>query len=189
MNIFRRIFFDLWYYRRPPWDSGITPPELLALLPKLPPTRAIDLGCGTGTNVITLARMGWQATGVDFSPRAIQLARQKAKKAQVQAEFQVGDVTNLRKISGPYDFALDLGCFHGLSSSGREKYLGEMERILRPGGIWFIYAFLKPEEDPTAPGLADSDLNSILAGFNLLERLNGFDRKSRPSAYFTFQKR
>ncbi|HZD55845.1 MAG TPA: class I SAM-dependent methyltransferase, partial [Anaerolineales bacterium] len=71
MKILRRIFFNLWYYREPPWDTGISPPELLAFIESHPAGQALDLGCGTGTNVITLARNGWQVTGVDFAPRAI----------------------------------------------------------------------------------------------------------------------
>lgn len=35
-----------------------------------PPGKALGFGCGTGTNAITLARHGWQVTGVDFAPKA-----------------------------------------------------------------------------------------------------------------------
>ena len=37
------LFYNLRYIRRPPWDSGITPPELQAFLKGLSPGRAIDL--------------------------------------------------------------------------------------------------------------------------------------------------
>ena len=49
----RRLTFSLWYYFNPPWDSGISPPELLDFLEGRSSGHAIDLGCGTGTNVIT----------------------------------------------------------------------------------------------------------------------------------------
>ncbi len=189
MDFLRRIFFEIWYFRNPPWDSGQTPPELLALLPGLTPARAIDLGCGTGTNVITLAKMGWQATGVDFSARAIQLARQKAQKAAVQADFFVGDVTDLRVTDKVYDFALDLGCFHGLPLRRRADYVRELKRILRPGGLWFLYSFLRSGLDESALGLAEADLGLLLADFSIVSRQDGFARGERPSAYFTFQKK
>ena len=67
--MFRRIYFNLLYlFTRPPWDTGVSPPELYDFIENHEPGRAIDIGCGTGTNVITLAQAGWQVTGVDFAP-------------------------------------------------------------------------------------------------------------------------
>ena len=108
-NLFRRLSFHYWYFRQPPWDTGISPPELLEFINTNRPGRAIDIGCGTGTNVITLAKAGWQVTGVDFAPRAIKLAKQKLKRVGAQAELSVNDATRLRGITGPFELALDLG--------------------------------------------------------------------------------
>jgi SAM-dependent methyltransferase len=188
MSFLSRIAFNFWYLRRPPWDSGITPPELLDFLKDHPAGRAIDLGCGTGTNVITLARLGWQVTGVDFATRAIEQARQKVKKAGVNADLRVGDVTSLDGVVGPFSFALDLGCFHSLSDREKEAYLHQIDRILAPGGTWFIYAFLRPPGDSSPPGLSPLDLERISARFVLRSRLDGFERGRRPSAYFIFEK-
>ena len=94
MNFLRRIHFNFWYFRRPPWDSGISPPELLNFISKHPAGRAIDLGCGTGTNVITLAQNGWQVVGIDFAQRAIQIAKRKIKNVNIQADLYVSDATH-----------------------------------------------------------------------------------------------
>ncbi len=68
------LFFRASYlFGFKPWDSGISPPELVATIEganALTPGKALDLGCGTGTNSVYLARHGWAATGVDFVPRA-----------------------------------------------------------------------------------------------------------------------
>jgi SAM-dependent methyltransferase len=184
MGILRRLTFLLWYYFNPPWDSGISPPELLEFLDEHEPGRAIDLGCGTGTNVVTLAKRGWRVTGVDFIPRAIRIAKRKVKQAGVHADLQVGDVTRLKGITGPFDFALDLGCFHGLGEK-KADYLSELDQFLVPGGHWLMYGFFALE---TGFGLAETDLEMIQSQFTLVSRQDGFDRRERKSAYFLFQK-
>jgi len=180
-----RLRFLWMYLRRPPWDSGITPPELIDYIATHPAGRAIDLGCGTGTNVLALAQKGWQVTGVDFIPKAIRTAKRKTQNVQV--ELRVGDVTNLRGITGPFDLALDIGCFHGIEN--KSKYLDELDRLLAPGGHWLLYGFFKPNSQPSGPGLDEATLSLIhTRGISLLTRTDGFDRRDRPSAWFLFQK-
>lgn len=182
-----RLRFWWMYLRRPPWDSGITPPELFDFIASHPAGRAIDLGCGTGTNVLTLAQHGWQVTGVDFVPKAIRAAKRKLKAAKLHADLLVGDVTNLSGITGPFDLALDIGCFHGIEN--KSKYLDELNRLLARGGHWLLYGFFKPHSLQFGPGLDTSTLDLIQArGLSLLSRTDGFDRRERPSAWFLFQK-
>ena len=77
-----RLIFELWcLLGRAPWDTGISPSELMAFSESHHPGRALDLGCGTGTNLVTMAQLGWQATGVDVSGRAIFQPRHKAHTA------------------------------------------------------------------------------------------------------------
>ena len=125
MSFLRRLNFNFRYFRKTPWDIGISPPELLEFICQHKAGRAIDLGCGTGTNVITLARAGWQVSGIDFASRAIQIVKRKSKDAGIRAQFFVGDVTNF-KIDQPFDLALDMGCFHGLDN--RAAYLNQLTR-------------------------------------------------------------
>jgi 2-polyprenyl-3-methyl-5-hydroxy-6-metoxy-1,4-benzoquinol methylase len=183
----RYINFNLWYFIRPPWDSGISPPELLKFIDDHPAGRAIDLGCGTGTNVITLARNGWQVTGIDFAPRAVQIAKRKAKKENVTASIAVGDVTRLNKVSGLFDLALDMGCFHGVKD--RAAYLSVLKRILASGGYWLLYAIFESDLYPSRTGMIPADLELIQSnGFELLSRRDGKDRRERPSAWFLYKK-
>lgn len=186
-TLFRRFLFHYWYFRQPPWDTGVSPPELLDFIQNHKPGRAIDIGCGTGTNVITLANAGWKVTGVDFAPRAIKLARQKAGRTGVEAEFLVRDATNLRGIHGPFDLAFDLGCFHSIPLDGQQRYLEQLNRVLVLGGFWLLYAFLKSNETQTGTGLAKVDIHLISSRLALISRRDGFDRRG-PSAWFLFQK-
>ncbi len=187
-NLIRRLLFQTWYFRQPPWDTGISPPELLEFIQQHPPGTAIDIGCGTGTNVITLAKAGWQVTGVDFVPRAVKLARRKIQQAGISASVSVNDATKLSGISGPFDLALDIGCFHTISKEGQSIYLDQLERILARSGFWLWYGFLHPNTALSTPGLDEADLNRISARLTLLSRRDGFDRE-RPSAWFLFQRK
>jgi len=193
-NLLRRLTFSLWYYFNPPWDSGISPPELLDFIETHPstgsgqvPRKAIDIGCGTGTNVITLAQAGWQVTGVDFASRAIRIAKRKARKAGIGAELHVRDATNLKGISGPFDLALDMGCFHSLGAK-KADYLSELERVLAPGGHWLMYGFFNSDPNQSGSGLAEADIELIPASMTLVWRQDGFDKRERTSAWFLYQK-
>jgi len=187
-NLFRRVLFQYWYFRQPPWDTGVSPPELIEFIQDHQPGRAIDIGCGTGTNVITLASAGWKVTGVDFAPRAIKLARQKMRMAGVQAELLLKDVTKLQGVHGPFDFALDLGCFHGIQQDGKRAYLKQLQRILAPHGFWLVYGFLKSDPAQTGTGLAEVEIDQISSQLTLRSRRDGYDKRDRSSAWFLFQK-
>ncbi len=185
--MFRRLAFNFWYFGRPPWDSGISPPELLDFLADHPAGRAIDIGCGTGTNVIMLAQHGWQVTGVDFAMRAIQIAKSKLKRAGLNADLIVDDATKLKKVSGPFDLALDLGCFHGLTN--KNMYLSQLDRVLAKGGFWLMYGFFKERERQSGPGLIDFDLDSIQNhGYQPVSRKDGWDKRERRSAWFLYKR-
>ena len=149
----------------------------------------LEIGCGTGTNVITLARRGWQVTGIDFAPRAVSLAKRKLRNEGVQAQLQVADATRLNGISGPFELAFDLGCFHGIPAPGRARYLDQLDRVLAPGGSWLMYTFLKPETDPPGTGLTEADLQAISTRMALVSRRDGVDTtRGRASAWFLFQR-
>lgn len=185
--MFRRLTFNFWYLRKPPWDSGISPPELLEFIQTHPSGKAIDLGCGTGTNVITLARAGWHVTGIDFASRAINIAKQKLTTENLQADMHIGDVTKLKNITDQFDLALDIGCFHSLTQQGRQDYLTQLDGILAPNGFWLLYSFLNPNTLQSTPGLAEADIDILSSRFILISRQNGFERGKRPSAWFLFQ--
>ncbi len=189
-NLFRRLLFHYWYFGQPPWDTGVSPPELLEFIVAHRPGRAIDIGCGTGTNVVTLAKAGWKVTGVDFAPHAIKLARQRIARAGVQADLSVRDATKLQGIDGPFDFAFDLGCFHTIPPDQRSKYLEQLDRILAPGGFWLMYGFLRADSAHARPGLEEAEISRLASHLTLLSRRDGFDdHGERSSAWFLFQKK
>jgi len=188
MSFLSWLSFNFWYVlRRPPWDTGISPPELLSFIAEAPPGRALDLGCGTGTNLLTLARAGWQCTGVDYALEAIRHARQRFTRAGFSADLRVGDVTRLDDLSGPFDLALDIGCYQTLSTSGRLDYRRGVQRLLGPGGTWLVYARLT-QGVSSRFGLEEGEIAALAQSLRLAHRLDSLDRRSRTAVWLTFVK-
>lgn len=188
--MFRRLFFALQYlFFDPPWDTGISPPELMRFIEKHPPGRALDLGCGTGTNVITLAEHGWQATGVDYVPWAIRAGRRKARRAGVEKRvtFQVGDVLELELDEKPFDLILDIGCFHSFAGGEVERYAQVVQRLLAREGSLLMYAHL--QRGPSAGhGASERGFQILKEDLSLIWRQDGEEGEGRPSAWLEFQR-
>jgi SAM-dependent methyltransferase len=170
--------FELQYLLgRTPWDTGVTPPEVVELVEggDLPPGRALDLGCGTGTNTIYLARRGWEAVGVDFSALAVRWARRKAHRAGVRCRFYRADVTDLSFLQDPFDLALDIGCLHSLPAGRWERYAAGLARLVRPGGLYMLYAFIPRPDRATPSGVAPGEVRRLFASAFAVERQEGGD--------------
>jgi cyclopropane fatty-acyl-phospholipid synthase-like methyltransferase len=183
----RKIFFNFQYYKHPPWDTGVSPPELIRFIECHPPGRALDLGCGTGTNAIFLKEKGWDVTGVDFARRALRIARSKAKSAGVQIDFRYSDVSSVNGLSGKFDLILDIGCFHGLTPIAKSRYLSNLEHLLSEEGSFMIYAFIcSPSQQGI--GIEGTDLNYLTAHYHLVSREDGSERGQRASAWFIFER-
>jgi len=185
MLFLKKLAFYFRYLSNPPWDTGISPPELVDFVANNPPGRALELGCGTGTNAIYLAKHGWQVTAVDFVRKAISQARIKAKYEGVKVRFLVKDVARLRGVTGPFDLILDIGCFHSLSEKDRQAYLHNVSEFLHRKGLFLLYAMVSPTGQEF--GLTNTDLEQMQAGLELVARQDGTDR-GRHSAWFTWRK-
>jgi SAM-dependent methyltransferase len=178
----RRLVYSAWYLFKPPWDTGIPAPELVRAIAQRPAGRALDLGCGTGTNVRYLAEHGWQAAGLDFAPDAVARARRKC--AGLPVTLLVADVTRLASLAlpGPFDLALDMGCFHALDETGRRAYAAGLAHWLRPGGIFLLYAWLG---DGGRSGPTRATVVAALENFRLTHFELG---QGRPSAWYYFER-
>ncbi len=186
--MFQKLFFNLAYLQKPVWDTGISPPELLDFISTHNPGRALDLGCGTGTNVITLSKQGWNVIGIDFVRRAINIARDNAEQYGVDAEFRVDDVTRLDAVSGPFDLILDMGCFHSLPPATRHAYILKVASLLADNGTFLLYLFVKPSPEVIGPGATEADIQFITQNLHLISRSDGTERGVRPSAWLTLEK-
>ena len=97
------------------------------------PGRALDVACGEGRNALWLANQGWQVTAVDFSPVAIEKARELDTHALV--DWQVADATTYRATT---EFDLVLICYLQLEAAQRRSALRAAAAALAPGGTLFV---------------------------------------------------
>ncbi len=156
--MWRRLIIDTIYRMgAPPWDTP-PPKELKEVIEgpdALAPGNALDVGCGSGANVIYLAKHGWHATGVDFSPVAIRIARDMAGSVP-NAHFIEGDATKLTRleIAQPIDLAIDMGGYHSLPQDAKPVYVAQLASLLRPGTPLLMWQGigLKPDEIPDVFG-------------------------------------
>jgi SAM-dependent methyltransferase len=117
--------------------------ELVQLIEsgRIPSGRAIDLGCGTGSNAIFLAQKGFDVTGVDYAASAIEKARRKADGLEAKVEFIVDDLTNLQKVKGTFDFLVDYGALDDLSPRNRNLYVANILPLIHHGSCFLLWCF------------------------------------------------
>lgn len=188
MTTFAKWAYNLAYQvSKPRWDSDEVPPEVQAFVKESSTRgRALDLGCGTGTNAIYLAQNGFITTGIDFSSKAIEMAHAKAQQKNVSVDFQVADVTGLDFLSDPFDLILDVGCLHGLNKSSREDYARHAARLSRPASTLMIWAF---DGKTMGVGALPGELPGLFEQYFTFERIEHGRFHGRPSAWYWFLKK
>jgi ubiquinone/menaquinone biosynthesis C-methylase UbiE len=143
-------YYEEWdkiYRRYPletlPWELGKPRKVLVELVEKglIKKGKALDLCCGAGTNALYLTKKGFQVTGIDISSKAIEYAKEKAKKANVRIQFQVQNFLNLSFKDEEFDFIFDMGCFHHVKVKDRSTFIRGVHRILKKNGSYLMICF------------------------------------------------
>ncbi|MGZ7198246.1 MAG: class I SAM-dependent methyltransferase [Halobacteriota archaeon] len=131
--------FDAAYEGVAPWDIGRPQRKIMQLEEAGEITGAVlDVGCGTGENALYLAARGHEVWGVDFTPRAIETARDKATQRHLSVTFLVQDVLYLDTLGRRFDTVIDSGLFHALSDEERPYFARSVAIVLRRGGTYFM---------------------------------------------------
>jgi len=188
--------WNLFYlFGRPRWDTGVTPPELVEFVEsgQITPGRALDIGCGTGTNAIYLAHHGFDVVGTDVAWLAIRKARRKARDAGVSVRFRVGEAVKLGTPGGPpmgpFDLAVDIGCFHTIQSTHRSGYGSMLRRVLRDGGYYLLYAWGPRKLFGRDVGLSPQETETLLAGDFERCWIRAGEEMGDPSYWYLFKRR
>jgi SAM-dependent methyltransferase len=156
---------------RPPlWDAGKPSGELKKVVENgtIRPSRAVELGSGSGTDAIYLASRGFDVTAIEIAPTALGQAQKKARKAGVTVRWLLADVLAPPDLE-PFDFIYDRGCYHVVRDENLAAYLETVRRLSRPGTRFLLLA--GNAEDPTPgyglPRVSEEELrNDFLSLFD-----------------------
>ncbi len=167
-----------------PWDSGKPSSELLRVVDAgiVAPCRALELGCGTGTNAVFLAQRGFDVTAVDLVELAVEKARAKATQAGVKVNFACASVLDLPNLGAPFEFIFDRGCFHSFKERGWSEFLASLTRVTRSGTRWLMLCGNDKEpQDPGPPTLSEKQIRDTLTPMFEVEWLREFRFDLSPS--------
>jgi SAM-dependent methyltransferase len=156
-----------------PWDTGRPSSELQRVLSRdtIRPCRALELGCGTGTNSVWLAQQGFEVTGIDVAPLAIEQAEKRAQAAAVRVRFVVADVLQLPVLAAPFEFFFDRGCYHAVRRVASDLYAPAIARQLASGGRGLLLTGNAREpHDPGPPVVTEKEIRDELGtAFQILD--------------------
>jgi len=140
-------------YKQPnsaPWDSGLPAPELEEYFASLGagnyPKLVLEIGCGTGTNAIWMAKHGCSVTTTEIAPTAMDAAQKKAAEAQAAIDFHLIDICETTPVKpGTQDFAFDRGVYHIIERAKRPLFVERVATALKSGAQWLSISGCKDE--------------------------------------------
>lgn len=122
-----------------PWDTGQPEPLLVEFITSgaVTPGPTLEIGAGTGTNSIWMAKRGFDVLGLDVSPLAVERAQAKMERGALCCRFVACDFITAPPPDGPFQFVFDRGCFHVFDEPGeRQQFAAQVAAALAPGGLW-----------------------------------------------------
>lgn len=127
--------------------------------------RLLEVGCGAGNNLWFAAREGVQVSGVDGSASAIRYARERFAAEGLEADLREGDFTALPYPDHSFDLVVDRQSIVCCDADGARAAVGEVWRVLRPGGVFLHNSYSTDHFSRTQGTLgADGMVHGIRAG-------------------------
>ncbi|MFW9893871.1 MAG: class I SAM-dependent methyltransferase [Candidatus Thorarchaeota archaeon] len=172
------------YSSIPPWDVGHPQQAFVKLVEsgELTPSRVLDIGSGPGENTIFLAEQGSSAVGIDFTPEAVEIARNRAIQHGVDVEFVLGNVLYLEQFfeANTFDHVIDSGLFHSIHPKDLDQFVQQVRRVLKPNGIYYILCFSDKEPPGLGPRrVSKEEIRSTLESRFLVEYIHDTIFESR----------
>lgn len=178
------VGFESAYHGRPPWEIGRPQTAFVNAADQIR-GRVLDAGCGTGELALMASARGLDAFGIDASPTAIAIARERCAQRGLTAQFVVGDVLRLGEFtSTPYDTVLDSGVLHVFDTADRHRYVAQLASVTAPGALYMALVFSDREPGTWGPHrLTREQIETALADQWRIETLEPsiFDLSEMPA--------
>lgn len=138
-----------------PWEDAATDPPFVNKFHELidreesgrsgPFGAALDIGTGSGIWGIEMAKRGWHVTGIDIVEKALERARDRVQRAQVNMQLVKGDVTALRDagVGSGFRLVLDTGTFHDFDPVRQQAMGREIDAIAAPDAVVLLLVWPK----------------------------------------------
>ncbi len=113
--------------------------SFVSLLRRQGVKKVLDLGCGAGRHVVYLAGHGFEVSGLDSSDEAIKMNQKSLSQMGLKAELIVASMYD--ELPYPDNHFDGIICTKALNHNTLDhirRAIGEMERVLKPGGAIFI---------------------------------------------------
>ena len=126
---------DVDRYLDPPADTAYGLEYAFHLLGDVHGKTVLDLGCGTGENLVPLVKRGAEVIGIDISPELVELARERLGSYGLPATLREGSAYDTGLADESVDVVFSMALLHHLDLPSARK---EIYRILRPGGLFIL---------------------------------------------------
>jgi SAM-dependent methyltransferase len=165
MSLAYRVMYRLGFT---PWEQEEPIADLVELVDgadALPPGTALDIGCGTGRNAAYCARRGWQVTGIDDIPLALDRARAHCRHTGQNVRLIRGDIAGHPVLGEGYSLLIDIGCLHGLNETQLTRAVANISRAAAPGATLLTFAIAKGAPRPGPVGIDPDEVPAIFRGW------------------------
>src|ERR1044072_226507 len=95
--------------------------------------RLLEIGCGMGSDLLQFARGGARCTGIDLTPRSIEITQQRFRVYGADGNFMISDGEHLPFRTESFDVVYSNGVLHHTPDTAGA--IREVHRVLRPGGV------------------------------------------------------
>ncbi|HBC3361729.1 class I SAM-dependent methyltransferase [Vibrio parahaemolyticus] len=110
--------------------------------------KLLELGCGEGHHCRAFQKLGFEVTGIDISPTAIEWAKEKARAAGVKGNYYSADLTaESLELPERYDVVIDGNCLHCIIGADRVIFLSHVYRSLSESGVFFVSSLCSKNEN------------------------------------------